>query len=62
MANKIDVIWEMKILCDTHVKVQTTVNQWKHKYKVNILNSVPLNATHTHMTLCRIERTKLTKS
>lgn len=36
-----EVTWELKVLNDEHGKVQKTINQWKHKYKVKIQSMHP---------------------
>jgi len=48
-------MYEIKILCDTHIAVQKTMNTWKHKFSVKLhsITACPHREGIVYATICR---------
>ena len=50
-------MFEIKILNDTCVTVQKTLNQWKHEYQLKVLSAIPCPHIKGNV-LCTLRRTR----
>jgi len=51
------IMYDIKILRDTDINVQKTLNQWKHEFKIKIKECIPLDNNQTYCLVARIKET-----